>query len=71
VPIHDSCSAPNWQGTRIENRLAQGESTSHENGGRLPDGAIWQACLHRTTQLNDRREDRITLDEVVKINIRR
>jgi hypothetical protein len=45
-------------------------STSHEIGGRLRDGAIWQSCLHRTTQLYNRREDRVTLDEVVTINIR-
>jgi len=46
------------------------EETSHENGGKLQDGAIGQSCLHRTTQLYHRREDRVTLDEVVKINIR-
>ena len=31
-----------------------------------PDGT---PCLTRMTQLHDRREDHVTLDEVVKINI--
>jgi hypothetical protein len=41
-----------------------------------PDGTLEKArqmAAHastRTTQLYDRREDRVTLDEVVKINIR-
>ena len=43
-----------------------------ENGGTLEKAR--QMAAHastRTTQLYDRREDRVTLDEVVKINIRR
>ena len=42
-----------------------------ENGGTLEKAR--QMAAHastRTTQLYDRREDRVTLDEVVKINIR-
>ena len=42
-----------------------------ENGGMLEKAR--QMAAHastRTTQLYDRREDRVTLDEVVKINIR-
>jgi len=42
-----------------------------ENGGTLEKAR--QMAAHastRTTQLDDRREDRVTLDEVVKINIR-
>jgi integrase/recombinase XerD len=42
-----------------------------ENGGTLEKAR--QMAAHastRTTQLHDRREDRVTLDEVVKINIR-
>jgi len=42
-----------------------------ENGGTL--GKARQMTAHastRTTQLHDRREDRVTLDELVKINIR-
>jgi hypothetical protein len=41
-----------------------------ENGGTLEKAR--QMAAHastRTTQLYDRREDRVTLDEVVKINI--
>jgi integrase/recombinase XerD len=38
-----------------------------ENGGALEKTAH---ASTRTTQLYDRREDRVTLDEVVKINIR-
>jgi len=41
------------------------------NGGTLEKAH--QMAAHastRTTQLYDRREDRVTLDEVVKINIR-
>jgi len=30
----------------------------------------WRRVSTRTAQLYDRREDRVTLDEVVKINIR-
>src|SRR5262245_7181205 len=43
-----------------------------ENGGTLEKAR--QMAAHastRTTQLYDRREDRVTLDEVVKINIHR
>ena len=43
-----------------------------ENGGTLEKAR--QMAAHastRTTQLYDRREDRVTLDEVVKINNRR
>jgi len=40
-----------------------------ENGGTL-EKARQMAAHARTTQLYDRREDRVTLDEVVKINIR-
>jgi len=42
-----------------------------ENGGTLEKAR--QMAAHastRTTQLYDRRDDRVTLDEVVKINIR-
>ena len=42
-----------------------------ENGGTLEKAR--QMAAHsstRTTQLYDRREDRVTLEEVVKINIR-
>jgi hypothetical protein len=47
------------------------------NAGRLADEPVVSpvsgpasARYTRTTQLYDRREDRVTLDEVVKINIR-
>jgi hypothetical protein len=40
-----------------------------ENGGTLESQMAAHAST-RTTQLYDRREDRFTLDEVVKINIR-
>jgi len=48
-----------------------GITTYLENGGTLEKAR--QMAAHastRTTQLYDRREDRVTLDEVVKINIR-
>ena len=48
-----------------------GITADHENGGTLEKAR--QMAAHastRTTQLYDRREDRVTLDEVVKINIR-
>ena len=42
-----------------------------ENGGTLEKARRMAArASTRTTQLYDRREDRVTLDEVVKINIR-
>ena len=48
-----------------------GITTYLENGGTLEKAR--QMAAHastRTTQLYDRREDRVTLDEVVKIDIR-
>jgi integrase/recombinase XerD len=42
-----------------------------ENGGTLEKARQMAAHAYtRTTQLYDRREDRVTLDEIVKINIR-
>jgi hypothetical protein len=42
-----------------------------ENGGTLEKARQMAAhATTRTTLLYDRREDRVTLDEVVKINIR-
>ena len=51
--------------------LGTGITPYLENGGTL-DKARQMAPLAstRTVQLYDRREDRVTLDEVVKINIR-
>jgi len=49
----------------------RGITTYLENGGPLEKAR--QMAAHastRTTQLYDRREDRVTLDEVVKINTR-
>ena len=59
--------------TQVCNRTFRGTGiTAHlENGGTLEKAR--QMAPHastRTTQLYDRREDRVTLDEVVKINIR-
>jgi len=51
--------------------LGTGITAYLENGGTLEKAR--QMAAHsstRTTQLYDRREDRVTLDEVVKINIR-
>jgi site-specific recombinase XerD len=48
-----------------------GNTSYLENGGTLEKAP--QMAAHaptRSTQLYDRREDRLTLDEVVKINIR-
>jgi hypothetical protein len=51
-------------------RGVQPRERRHAGEG-APDG---DTCINphqtRTTQLYDRREDRVTLDEVVKINIR-
>ena len=48
-----------------------GITTYLENGGTLEKARQMAAhAFTRTTQLYDRREDRVTLDEVVKINIR-
>src|SRR5262245_54782243 len=41
-----------------------------ENGGRLEKARQLAHASTHTTQLYDRREDRVTLDEVVKMNIR-
>jgi len=59
--------------TQVCNRTFRGTGiTAHlENGGTLEKAH--QMAPHastRTTQLYGRREDRVTLDEVVKINIR-
>jgi site-specific recombinase XerD len=52
-----------WRGTGITTYL--------ENGGTLENAKFMAsyACV-RTTQLYDRRHNDVTLDEVVKINIR-
>jgi integrase len=60
-------------GPRWRNHTFRGTGiTAHlETGGTLEKAR--QMAAHastRTTQLYDRREDRVTLDEVVKINIR-
>ena len=45
--------------------------TKLENGGTLENAKVMAAHASvRTTQLYDRRRDDVTLDEVVKINIR-
>src|SRR5262249_12681514 len=59
--------------TEVCNHTFQGTGITAylENGGMLEKAR--QMAAHastRTTQLYDRREDRVTLDEVVKINIR-
>ena len=52
-----------WRGTGITTYL--------ENGGTLENAKFLAAHASvRTTQLYDRRRDDVTLDEVVKINIR-
>ena len=52
-----------WRGTGITTYL--------ENGGSLENAKVMAAHASvRTTQLYDRRRDDVTLDEVVKINIR-
>jgi len=69
--------APSRQGGRHRHASLQhtfrgtGITAYLENGGTLEKAR--QMAAHastRTTQLYDRREDRVTLDEVVKINIR-
>ena len=48
-----------------------GITTYLENGGTLENAAAMAAhASTRTTQLYDRRSDQVTLNEVVKINIR-
>ena len=59
--------------TQVCNHTFRGTSITAylENGGTLEKAR--QMAAHastRTTQLYDWREDRVTLDEVVKINIR-
>ena len=52
-----------WRGTGITTYL--------ENGGTLENAMVMAAHASvRTTQLYDRRRDDVTLDEVMKINIR-
>jgi len=41
-----------------------------ENGGALEKAPNGGACVHPRNPVYDRREDRVTLDEVVNINIR-
>jgi hypothetical protein len=64
IELHRTASyAPIARGTGITAYL--------ENGGTLEKARQMTAhASTRTTQLYDRREDRVTLDEVVKINIR-
>jgi integrase len=58
--------------TQVCNHTFRGTGTAYlENGGTLEKAR--QMVAHastRTTQLYDRRENRVTLDEIVKINIR-
>jgi integrase len=52
-----------WRGTRT--------TTSLENGGTLENAKVMAAHASvRKTQVYNRRRDDVTLDEVVKINIR-
>jgi site-specific recombinase XerD len=69
--------APASQGGRHHNASLQPHLPRHgitaylENGGTLEKARHMAAhASTRTTQLYDQREDRVTLDEVVKINIR-
>jgi hypothetical protein len=60
-----------WSYTASMQDLMIFQAFGLENGGTLEKAR--QMAAHastRTTQLYDRREDRVTLDEVVKINIR-
>lgn len=52
--------------TEVCNHTFRGTGWGHA-GKSAPDGG---ASSTRTTQLYDRREDRVTLGEIVKINIR-
>ena len=69
--------APSRQGRRHHNPSLQQHLPRHTITAYLENGCplekARQMAAHastRTTQLYDRREDRVTLDEVVKINIR-
>src|SRR5262249_33798599 len=68
--------APAGPGGRHHHRSPQPHLPGHRHHG-LPrerrhfrEGAANGSASTRTTHLYDRREDRVTLDEVVKINIR-
>ena len=73
----DQCladGAPARQGGRNHHRgvlRGTGITAYLENGGALEQARQMTAhASTRTTQLYDRREDLVTLDEVVKVNIR-
>jgi hypothetical protein len=69
VPIPDSCSAAKCGKEHTPRFFWRGVYFDLENGSIAGEGAPDAAhASTRTTQLYDRREDRVTLDKVVKIN---